>query len=456
MASETPTPGILETKLKMTRRRLRSLWLKMWGGGIVLVLVAFGVAWLFVEPAPPDRIVIAAGPDDGAYYQFAQEYAKFFRKHGIQLEVRETAGSLENYELLKSDPEVNLAIVQGGTAPEGIEYQAGLEALGSLYLEPVWVFYRSDEELSDLRDLEGLTVSIGEQGSGIQALATRLLHLSGVKEEDGTKKLSLSNTEAARRLQAGEIDAIFLVGQPRSQAVHDLLRSDGVKLMSFARHGAWARYFTYLSDVKLYRGVIDLELDIPQRDVDLIAPAANLVATAELHQAFVPLLLEAASESHGKGSPIVSDIKFPNLNLIEFPANRMARNFFESGPPVLQKHLPFWVASFIDRGKILLIPILTLLFPLFKIAPPLYRWRIRSRIYRWYRLLREIEGDLKDAPSRETLEHHQAAIQEMHDELDELTSVPLSYMEEFYNLRLHVEYVGRRVEKAVADDSQNA
>jgi len=449
MASGTSTAGILETKLKNTRRQLRSLWLKMWGGGIVLVIVAFAVAWFFVEPAPPDRIVIAAGPSDGAYYQFAQEYAKYFQKHGIKLEVRETAGSLENYELLKSDPEVNLAIVQGGTAPEGIEYQAGLESLGSLFLEPVWVFYRSDENLSDLRDLAGLTVSIGEQGSGTQALATRLLVSSGVSVEDGRRIVSLPNTEADKKLKSGEVDAIFLVGQPRSQMVQDLLRADGVKLLSFARHGAWSRYFSYLSDVKLYRGVIDLKRDIPQQDVDLIAPAANLVATTDLHQAFVPLLLEAASESHGKGNPIVSDKEFPNLKLIEFPVNRMARSFFESGPPMLQKHLPFWVASFIDRGKILLIPILTLLFPLFKIAPPLYRWRIRSRIYRWYRLLREIEADLKDTPARETLEHHQAAIREMHAELDELTSVPLSYMEEFYNLRLHVEYVGRRVERAL-------
>lgn len=451
MSSDASTPGILETKLRLTRRRLRSLWLKMWGGGLVAVMVAFGVAWFFVEPAPPNKIVIATGPTDGAYYQFGQEYAKFFEKHGIKLEVRETAGSLENYELLKSDPEVNLAIVQGGTAPDGIEYQAGLESLASLYLEPVWVFYRSEAELKDLRDLDGLRVSIGSKGSGTQALASRLLILSGVDKEDGTETLSLSNTEAVEQLKSGEIDAVFLVGQPRSRTVQELLRTEEVKLMSFERHGAWARYFSYLSDVKLYRGVFDLERDIPQQDVELIAPAANLVATTNLHQAFIPLLMEAASVSHKRGNPLTSNSEFPNQELIEFPPNRMALNFFESGPPVLQKHLPFWVASFIDRGKILLIPILTLLFPLFKIAPPLYRWRIRSRIYRWYRLLREIEADLKDPPSQEVLEHHQAAIREMHDELDEITSVPLSYMEEFYNLRLHVEYVGRRVHKALQE-----
>jgi len=140
--------------------------------------------------------------------------------------------------------------------------------------------------------------------------------------------------------------------------------------------------------------------------------------------------------------------------LIEFPLNDLARNYFISGPPVLQKHLPFWVASAVNRGKILLIPVLTLLFPLFKIAPPVYRWRIRSRIYRWYRLLREIEADLREGSTTESLAHHQSALQEMHGELDEITSVPLSYMEEFYNLRLHVEYVGRRVESALTQVSK--
>jgi len=295
-------------------------------------------------------------------------------------------------------------------------------------------------------------VAIGEDGSGTQALAERLLFLSGLRNEMEVELLPIGNGEAADRLIAGEIDVVFLVGLPRSKTIQRLMREETVRVLDFQRHGAWSRSLSYLSDVILYRGVIDLKDDIPSDNVHLIAPAANLVATRDLHQAFVPLFMQAAKKIHGHGNEIVPEGEFPSPSLIEFPLNEQAANYFESGPPVLQKHLPFWVASFISRGKILLIPILTLLFPLFKIAPPLYRWRIRSRIYRWYRLLREIEADLRTGPDEKTLKQHQEAIQEMHDELDELTSVPLSYMEEFYNLRLHVEYVGRRVKRALSDE----
>ncbi|MGI9457008.1 MAG: hypothetical protein ACR2NU_10625, partial [Aeoliella sp.] len=123
--------------------------------------------------------------------------------------------------------------------------------------------------------------------------------------------------------------------------------------------------------------------------------------------------------------------------------------YFESGPPFLQKYLPFWIASAIDRGKILLIPALTLLLPLFRVAPPLYRWRIRSRIYRWYLILRKIEGDMRKHADGKTLWEHSATLSTMETELDDLDSVPLSYMQEFYNLRLHVEFIERRVSRAL-------
>jgi uncharacterized protein len=449
MSPKTDSPSILAKKLTTTRRQLRSLWLKLWGGGFVLILVAFGIAWFFVEPAPPHKIVIASGPKDGAYYQFAQEYAKFFKLHGIELEVRATAGSIANYELLKSDPEVNLAIVQGGTAPEGIGVQAELESLASLYLEPIWVFYRSERDIDDLRELRGMKISVGLEGSGTQAIAHLLLEENGITASDGATLITLENREAVKQLKAGDIDVAFFVTLPRSPVIRDLLKTEGIKLMNFERHGAWSRRHSFLSDVTLYQGVISMEQDIPPHDVHMIAPAANLVVTSKLHQAFIPLLMQAAQRSHERGNSIVPEGEFPSQKLIEFPLNSSARNFFQFGPPVLQKHLPFWIASAIDRGKVFLIPLITLLIPLFKVAPPLYRWRIRSRIYRWYRILREIEADLKSGPSDEILQHHSAAMQEIQRELDDLDSVPLSYMEEFYNLRLHVEFVERRLERAL-------
>lgn len=127
---------LLSERLRETRSQLRGLWLKLWGGGFLVVAAGFAIAWFLMEPAPPHRIVIATGPEDGAYYGFAKQYAEHLARHGITLEVRPTAGSVENYQLLLSDPTVDLAIVQGGTAPEEVLASHEIESLASLYLEP--------------------------------------------------------------------------------------------------------------------------------------------------------------------------------------------------------------------------------------------------------------------------------------------------------------------------------
>jgi hypothetical protein len=185
------------------------------------------------------------------------------------------------------------------------------------------------------------------------------------------------------------------------------------------------------------------------QDVRLIAPAANLVAAPGLHDSLVPLLLKVASAVHTKGNTLARAGQFPSTELVEFPLNESARIYFESGPPFLQKYLPFWVAAGIDRSKIFLLPILALLIPLCKMAPPLYRWRIRSRIYRWYEILREIEGELRKNAELKVLRKHATTLSSMEQELDDLDCVPLAYMEEFYNLRLHEEFVDRRVTQAL-------
>ena len=120
---------------------------------------------------------------------------------------------------------------------------------------------------------------------------------------------------------------------------------------------------------------------------------------------------------------------------------------------MLYRTLPFWIASTVDRLAILAIPLITVLIPLMRIAPPTLRWRIRRRIYRWYRQLRVIDDDLGRAdlpPQRLAADRDQ--LRELDDEVSE-TDVPLSYMEEFYNLRLHIAYMRQRVDERLGSDA---
>lgn len=448
------TESLLTEHFRQTRRQLRGLLFKIWGGGFLLVLLGCTIAWFYVQPAPPRDMVMVTGPRDGAYFRFGMGYAKHLREQGINLEIVATDGSMENYRLLQEDNGIDLAIVQGGVASE-LDHQSSIESLASLYFEPIWIFYRGQKPVDDVRGLKDKRIAIGRENSGTAAIAEILLGENGVVKSKTNALVYSGGQSAKKQLMDGDVDVAVFVTSPSSPIVLELIQADGIQLLSFERHDAYARIHPFLTSVVLERGVIDLERDLPRRDIDLIAPAANLVANQSLHDALIPLILRTAEETHQPKASLFDPGRLPSTEFIEFPVNPSAKRYFDEGPPFLQRYLPFWVASAIDRGKILLLPALTLLLPLFRIAPPLYRWSIRSRIYRWYEILRGIESDLKAEVAIEKLRDHASTLARMEGELDDLKSVPLSYMEEFYNLRLHVEFVERRVLKSLASREEN-
>jgi len=353
------------------------------------------------------------------------------------------------------------------------------------------VFYRGDE-LATLAQLHGRRMAVGPPGSGTRALAQKLLAANDIETtveadatpsrtgmvalaassttkapttapatRDATVLVPLGGSAAAEALRRGDVDAaVFVISL--SPMIQSLLREDGLHLLQFHWQEAYARRFPFLSGTTLPEGVIDLGRDLPPRDVNLIAPAANLVARSDLHPTLVPLVCKAITLAHERGDLLSRPGQFPSTAYIEWPVDPAAWDYFRSGPPLLQRYLPFWVAALLYRSKILLLPLITLLFPLFRIAPPLYVWRTRSKIYRWYRILQSADLTLRAAGNGEHPGAPQPAApqpaQALNAELElvrgldaELATVkvPLSYMEEFYNLRLHTDFVRRRLEEKV-------
>ena len=403
------------------------------GTTLLLTLIGFVIAWQFVNPAPPRTLVIATGQADGAYYLFAQRYRERLAESGIELEIRTTAGSIENLELLQ-DEDVDLAFVQGGT---GAHAETGrLTSLGSLYYEPLWVFYRGGQELAGLGELLDRRIAIGARGSGTYAIASQLLADNAV-DSDADNIRPIGGATAKEALLQGRIDAIFLVAAPAAPLVQELLRRQDIRLMSFARATAYTRLHPFLSAVTLSEGVIDLKANIPPRDTVLLAATANLVAREDFHPALVSLLLQAATSVHQANDLFGKPGIFPNQSNLDFKLNEDARRFYKHGPPFLQRYLPFWTASLLDRLKVMLVPLLTLLLPLIKIAPPTYRWRVRKKIYRWYGELQALETGTPAGHGGEALESLLQKLDELEDEVRKV-SVPLSYADELYNLRLHI------------------
>lgn len=433
-----------EQKRKMFRVPVRGKRLSLrdmfmaWWPALLVVAIGFAVAWQFVEPAPPRSVVMVTGAEDGAYFAFAKQYGEVLARNDIELEIRSTSGSVENYHLLKAeDSDVDFGFVHGGIGKA--EDAPDLLSLGGMYYEPVWVFHRLGTRIERLTQLRGRRIAIGPLGSGTRRLAASLLVASGVPIPHGPVA-DLTGDAAVRALQEGRADVVVLVASPQSRAVNALLRDRRVQLVSFSHAEAYTRHFPHLAAIVLPKGGIDLKLDIPPQDVRLVATTADLVVRDDLHPAVVGLLAEAAAEVHGRPGLFQRAHEFPSSVDVDFPMSADAARYYKSGAPFLQRYLPFWAANFVDRMIVLLVPIIALVIPLFRLLPALYHWRIRSRIYSQYGELKFLEDEVINQPAADKVRDYLARLDSIEDRVNKLR-IPLAYHEQMYTLRGHIDLV---------------
>jgi TRAP-type uncharacterized transport system substrate-binding protein len=418
-----------------------------WGPFIAIGIALLVAAYWLLDPTPPHRVVLATGPEASAYAEFGKRYAEELKRYGIQVELRNSNGSRDNLVLLRDAKQrVDLAFVQGGAAEtirdDGEEHEP-VVSLGSLFYEPVWIYYRAERlpKFTSLGALRGKHVNIGARGSGTPGLFMRLLAANQIEREELQRSL-LAETEAVVALLEGKLDAIVLVSAPEAVMVQMLLQTPGIRLFEFTNAEAYARRYRYISPVVLPRGVAHLALDVPNHDLQLIAATTSLVAREGTHPALIELFVQAASRIHSGPGWIARAGQFPSPAQNEFPLATDAERYYRTGPPLLQRYLPFWLANLIDRMWVALFSIVAVLIPLSRLVPPLYTFRVRSRIFRWYRNLRQIEYELEDRErSRDEL---LASLDKLEARVASIT-VPLAYADELYALRQHIDLVRARL-----------
>jgi len=420
------------------------------GPFLAIALLLLVVAYFALDPRPPSKVVLASGPDQGAYSEFGKRYAAALKQRGISVELRATQGAAENLRLLL-DPAsgVDIAFLQGG-AGEKARSQADADALvslGSLFYEPVWLFYREEsakrllksDSLTNLAQLAGWKFNIGARGSGAPNLMRKMLEANRI-DAGGITLLRLEQTPAVVGLLGGEIDALVFASAPESLMVQMLLQTPGIKLFDFAQADAYSRRFAFMSPVTLPRGVVDLASDIPPADVHLVAPTASLAAKNGTHPALLQLFVQAAQAIHSEAGWFQHKGEFPSAKNTEWPLSKEAERFYRNGPPLLQHYLPFGFANLVDRMWVALVSIIAILIPLSRVVPPLYQFRIRSRVFRWYGQLREVENAQGKRPVEELTQRLDAIEKRV-----ENVTVPLSYADELYALRGHISLVRRRL-----------
>jgi TRAP-type uncharacterized transport system substrate-binding protein len=420
---------------------------------VLLLALMAAIGWFvlrFAGPAPPSAFVLSTASAGSPYHRYGERYKAVFERQGVKLEVRESTGSVANLKAL-ADPAsgVHAAFVQGGiasarTAPD-------LLSLGRVAYEPLWVFFREGVPLNSLADLRGKRVLVGPSGGGTNLLALRLLAANGVTAET-TTLINRELPDYVDLLAKGEADAGFLVLAAEARTIQRLLRTPGVRLMSFTQAEAYSQRFPVLSQLMLRQGVVDFAASIPPNDVTLIATTTAVLVRRDAHHALVNLLAQALAEVHAQ--PTLDDKgeaqlfqragEFPTTSDAEFQFSDEAKRVYRSGPPLLQRYVPFWLATMVDRLLVSLVVLVPLLIPLGRLVPKVYNWRIRRRILRWYVRLKQLEPEDASEISADERARRLAELDRIEATVNTLV-IPLGFANQLYDLRQHIEVVRRRL-----------
>lgn len=422
--------------------RLQRSWLIFAAAALAVIVLAAAV--FIVETMPPRTVVMATGAEGGANYEMGLRYRAILAQSGVNLQLATTTGGLENLARLR-DPKsgVDVAFIQGGTTTE--KESPDVEALGTIFYEPLWFFYRS--EIGDgLRALRGRRVSIGPEGSGTRALALELIKRFKLDTVIGEIS-GFTPQAAADKLIAGDIDAAFIITGWDSPVVQQLMDAKDIALAAAPRADAYIAHYPFLNKIVLPAGVSDLLNNRPPVDTVLLAPKASLAVRADLHPAIQHLLLTAAQQIHSQPGIFQKAGQFPAAESIDLPLSDEAQRFYKRGLPFLQNYLPFWIATLIERMLVVLLPLAAVLYPMFRFLPVIYDWAMQSKIRKLYDEMRAIEGEIESQGGK-NVDAIGAKLDDLSQRANRL-SLPAAYVSMLYTLQSHINLVrGRLVSSA--------
>ncbi len=412
---------------------------------ILLIILAVGLGiFLFINSAVPTTIAITTGPDGSVFRTYAEKYKKILAKQGIKLKIIPSDGSTDNLKKLATPKiQVDIGFVQGGEASDFDT--SNLVSLGSVSYQPLMIFYRGEPKKL-ISQFKGKRLDIGQKGSGAHSLALELLKVNGIEPGEGTTLVNTVSGDLVKALTDDSVDAIFMMSDSSSiQVMRKLMYTPGIHLFNFTQADGYTRRISYLSKLEVPRGTFDFGKDIPSENLYLIGPTVEIIARDNLHPALIDLLLEAAREVHSTAGIFRKSGEFPAPLEREFRISSDANRFYASGKSFLYRNFPFWLASLMNRSVAAIVPIAILLIPGLKIIPVIYRWRMRSRIYRWYRVLFALERDAFspaiDARKKEELllrlDHIEKTVNKI--------IVPASFGDLLYALRGHISFVRDRL-----------
>jgi TRAP transporter TAXI family solute receptor len=433
-----------------------------WLGTLALISSGLWVLLQYVSPSPPRTLTLSTGAPDGAYHQFGLRYQAIFQANGVTLKLLPSSGSVENLKRL-NDGTAEVGFVQGGlgllalesmdaTKSQEAAVDSNLRALATVAFEPVWIFSKTHDLSDGLTALAGKRVAVGVAGSGNHKVAIDLLTTYGIINAAGqptrnTQLVAQGGMAAAQMLQAGQVDALIAVAAPQASFITYLLEDDSLRLASLRHAEGLSRRFPYFQAVTLKRGAVNPAQNQPARDVAMIATTANLVIPQDLHPALAYLLLDAARQTHARPTLFSRAGDFPSPAGVDFLLADESDRYFKNGRPWLQRYLPFWLANFVQRLVLFIVPLAALMFPLMRFMPFLLGWKHQRKLFQRYGELKFLEADIAAHPL--TPDKAANALARLDAMEQEVVShrFALDFSDRVYTLRQHIDFVRHHLTK---------
>ena len=376
------------------------------------VLVFVMLLVVLTKLTAPPEFDFLAGPEDSTFYEDAMRFKEILARDGVRLNVIETRGSVENVRLLLEADSPTAAFVDAvgaieiaevepsGDTDENPEAEDGpldrLTSLGAIYLQPIWFFVLASTELGGVEEMHNARLGVGPEGSTSRLMADLFrrnlqddvdVELVEIGGDDEIAELD----EILDALRSERVEVFIAVGQPQTRIVDQLLRTPDVRAAEVRRAEAYALHFPYLVPIRLPAGGYDLGDDIPSDDVRTLAASTELVVAELFPPPLADLLLQATGEIHGDASLFTERDAFPNPDMISIDLNSSAARYYESGPPLLRKILPFQLATWLDRFFMVVVAFGSVAIAVFSILPRLVEMHLDRQLQAAYRRMEEIE-----------------------------------------------------------------
>ncbi|MEA3289289.1 MAG: TAXI family TRAP transporter solute-binding subunit [Campylobacterota bacterium] len=423
---------------KLTQN-ISKIWFIILGIFFILLFITYNLS----APAPKKELTLATGAIGSDSYAYGMSYKALLEQDGVTLNIIPTLGSLDTVGYLHTK-KADIGFVHSGILLNQRAYN--FESLASIYYEPLWVFYRNDGyKLNYILESVGKNVGISITNDGTYDLAKKLFETNNLEKHLSTTYIQ--DSQSIKQLKDKQIDIFITLATKDNQYIQELLEDPTIEVMGIKRIEAYKQRFDYLTGLKLHEGSLDLAKNIPSKDTNILSTTQNLVCNEDIPSELIRIFLTKVQQIHSDKSFFQESGTFINLEHLDTKINDEAQRYITYGESWLEKIFPFWIASNIDRLKLLIIPLIWLIIPLFKSIIPLYIFTIRSKIFKWYEELDKINDKLNDKNIKEkVLNDTSNELEALKYDIESKTKVPLSYMGEYYNLIVHIELLEKKIE----------